>query len=129
MCSNGENELGFRSFYQNTMGIDGDGLTEGDAFGIIGDTSTPQGGGGGGAAPHGAQYYMMEDTDGYAFAMLDAVGIAGTRNATLSFWLKVAATTWEYTDLIRISVDDEDPAGARARLRSLDIAPLETSRS
>ena len=101
MCSNGESEIGFATFYQATIGLEGDGLTEGDAFGIIGDTSTPQGGGGGGAAPHGTQYYMMEDTDGYAYATLDPVELAGARNATLAFWLKVAQTTWEYSDLLK----------------------------
>ena len=53
-CTRGLMELGFRSFYVNSLGTaatPADGLTDGDAFGVIGDITTPQGGGGGGAAP------------------------------------------------------------------------------
>ena len=58
-CTRGLMELGFASFYVNSLGtvlMPADGLTDGDAFGVVGDTSTPQGGGGGGVAPHVQQF-------------------------------------------------------------------------
>ena len=64
------NELGFRSYYENTRHIPASqtynrpGMGDGAKFGVIGDTSTEQAGdnGQGGLAPHGHQYFMMEDT-------------------------------------------------------------------
>ena len=67
-CTRGSgSELGFRTYYTNTMDQPATGgLADGDVIGVIGDVTTPQRGdyGQGGKAPHGSQYYAMQDTGG-----------------------------------------------------------------
>ena len=103
MCSNGQDELGFQSYYIATGGY---GLTDGDQFGVVGDMSTPMGGGGAGMAPHGSQYFIMQDTDGYAFVVLDAVSLEGIDHLELDVWVYITSATWEYTDSVKIWAAD-----------------------
>jgi hypothetical protein len=103
MCSNGQDELGFQSYYIATGGY---GLTDGDQFGVVGDLSTPMGGGGAGMAPHGSQYFIMQDTDGYAFVVLDAVSLEGVDHLELDVWVYITSATWEYTDSVKIWAAD-----------------------
>ena len=103
MCSNGQDELGFQSYYIATGGF---GLTDGDQFGVVGDMSTPMGGGGAGMAPHGDQYFIMQDTDGYAFVVLDAVSLEGMDHLELDVWVYITSATWEYTDSVKIWAAD-----------------------
>ena len=88
-------------------GTHGDGLTDGDAFGVVGDSTLAGagGGGGGGRAPHGVQYFMMEDSDGFAYVKLDAVPLGGrVTQARASAWVYLADTVWERSDSVRVWV-------------------------
>ena len=102
-CSNGGAELGFKSYYIATGGY---GLTDGDRFGVVGDSTTAMQGGGAGMAPHGNQYFIMEDTDGYAFVVLDSIGLTGLDHVELTFWMLIDQATWEYTDSVRVWAAD-----------------------
>ena len=57
---------------------------------------------GAGLAPHGQQYFRMQDTDGYAFVVLDALGLAGLDHLELDVWVHIGDATWEYTDSVKI---------------------------
>ena len=103
MCSNGQDELGFQSYYLATGGF---GLTDGDQFGVVGDMSTPMGGGGAGMAPHGSQFFIMQDTDGYAFVVLDAVSVTEIDHLELEVMVYITQSTWEYTDSVKIWAAD-----------------------
>jgi hypothetical protein len=102
-CTLGSSELGFQSYYMATGGY---GLTDGDRFGVVGDASTLMGGGGAGTAPHGQQYFLMEDTDGFVFVVLDSVAVAAFDHIELTFWMLIDQATWEYTDSVKVWVAD-----------------------
>ena len=43
---------------------------------------------------------MLADTDGFAYVKLDTVDLQGGRNASVSCWIHVEATSWESDDSI-----------------------------
>lgn len=111
-CSRGEKqELGFTSMFRQINKYF-DGLTDGDVFGVLGDISTQSASGQygaslvkeGGAAPHGSQYFIMSDTDGYTWSTLTAVNIAKYLGPRVSAWFRIADTAWETQDKVRIWV-------------------------
>jgi len=64
------------------------------------------GGGGAGMAPHGSQYFIMQDTDGYAFVVLDAVSVTEIDHLELEVMVYITQSTWEYTDSVKIWAAD-----------------------
>jgi len=109
-CSSGNNELGFRSFIQ-TAGMT-TGLTDGDKFGVIGDTTTSMNGdnGQGGLAPDGSQYFMISDTDAFVHIHIDAVRVVDYVNVKMGCWVHVESTAWETSDRLRVWVTEENLA-------------------
>ena len=104
-CSHGSAELGFRTYYTNPNRQTQDGgLADGDAIGVIGDTTTSMQGnlGQGAKAPHGSQYYMLEDTGGFAYVQMDPVSIADYINVSMAAWVHVESTDWETTNMIKV---------------------------
>ena len=106
-CSSGNNELGFRSFIQ-TAGMT-TGLTDGDKFGVIGDTTTSMNGdnGQGGLAPDGSQYFMISDTDAFVHIHIDAVRVVDYVNVKMGCWVHVESTAWETSDRLRVWASEE----------------------
>ena len=104
-------ELGFRSFLQ-TLGM-GTGLTDGDKFGVIGDTTTPMNGdnGQGGLAPHGSQYFMISDTDAFVHVQIDRVRVVDYTNVMMGCWVHLESTTWEDDDRFAVWVTEESVEG------------------
>eukprot|EP01048_Picozoa_sp_COSAG05_P012945 COSAG05_NODE_1335_length_5149_cov_4.388515_2_plen_1183_part_01 len=108
-CSEGSAELGFRSFYINTLSSAASGpLMGGSDIGVVGDSRTPSGGGGGGVAPDGSQYYMLEGVNGFVYVSLDSVDISGYSDPTFHCWVHVESSSWEPADLLKVWVADQD---------------------
>jgi hypothetical protein len=139
--ASGNEEIGFISYYVPNPYVDGTGVADGDSIGVIGDDSTVVGGGGGGNAPHGTQYYIMQDTDGFVFVMLDTIELRGLDFMVFSCWSEVQDATWEQDDSIKIWIVDatgeeetvykdydmDDQAEAVWVEHTADISHLQTS--
>eukprot|EP01048_Picozoa_sp_COSAG05_P015644 COSAG05_NODE_1907_length_3849_cov_4.846133_2_plen_742_part_01 len=109
-CARGSgSELGFRTYYTNTMDQPATGgLADGDVIGVIGDVTTPQRGdyGQGGKAPHGSQYYAMEDTGGFVYVEMDPVDVSDYSDVVATAWVHIDADRWDTDDLLKIWVMD-----------------------
>jgi hypothetical protein len=92
-------ELGFATFWQGSPTEIG--FRDGNFIGVVGDDTTLAMSGGG-AAPHGSQYYMLADTDGFAYVRMDSVQLSGAKHASISCWVHVESTSWEADDYIRL---------------------------
>ena len=118
-CTNGYGELGFRTWYLNTLDQSHrGGLCNGAEIGVIGDSSTSQGGAGGGVAPDGEQYFFLEDTHGFVYVALETVSVSAYRDVVVSIYVHVESSTWEPTDILRTWVADS-PTGAELSLLSV----------
>lgn len=143
-CSNGTSsrELGFRTFYVNTRGPYATqhgsyydrtpGMGDGAVLGVIGDTSTPMRGdyGQGGVAPHGAQYFAVEDTDGFVYVEMDPVVVSAYKHVQMAGWAQVEGTYWQSNDHVKIWASDENsPPNNKLEVVLLDVYDLDDSKN
>ena len=97
------------------------GSADGDALGVIGDSTTNQEGGGGGAATDGTQFFMMEDTDGLLHVETDEISLAGLDVATLDVDVHIESTSWESRDYVRVWAEDTGPMDDVVLLEAMDL--------
>jgi hypothetical protein len=115
-------ELGFITFWADTIG--GVGFSDGNVVGVVRDDTVAQAPTGGGAAPHGSQYYMLADTDGFAYVDIDPVPLVGAVSAHVSCWVHAEATSWEESDYIKVWATTGDGVET-ILLHSTDIDSLD----
>ena len=117
-------ELGFRTFYHSNDPDEG--MAAGAKIGVIGDISTPQRGdySQGGPAPHGSQYYMIEDSDGFVYVEIDIVDVSDYTGVEMSGWAHIESATWEDTDQVKMWATDVDTGVETVLMEgtNLDIA-------
>jgi len=103
--------LGFSSFFTPTRSSTVPGLTDGDSFGVAGNTKISDEFGLN--APQGSQAFIFEDTDGLASLIFDRVDLTGTTSPSVNFKYKVAGTSYESEDVARVKliVDQCSAAG------------------
>ncbi len=94
--TSGGNEMGFSSYYYNTLNDTG--LTDGDFVGVTDFTNTV------GYFPDGVQGFQMSDIDGYMVTTFDEVDLSGHAAVKVSIQYYINETGWESADFLKIWV-------------------------
>ena len=106
-----KDELGFTTTYWRTTqsskcglgsgkGYDC-GLTQPKRVGVIGD-STFSSSGSDTLAPHGHQFFVLGDTDGFVFVTIDPVDASEANKVDVHGWARLAVASWESKDSVRL---------------------------
>ena len=116
-------ELGFRTFYTRTDMTSTAGMAGGAKLGVIGDQSTTMRGDSnqGKYAPDGAQYYVMEDTDGFVYVEIDVVSVSDYTQVVAHGWVIAARTSWEDSDLLKMWASDPVSGQEAIMLEETDL--------
>jgi hypothetical protein len=72
-------------------------------------------------AQHGTQMYVMEDTDGFAYVLMDPVAVADYAEVTMSGWVYTSPAAWNDHDLTRVWAVDGGAGGELELLLRRDV--------
>eukprot|EP01049_Picozoa_sp_SAG25_P001219 SAG25_NODE_49_length_18832_cov_5.265841_1_plen_3791_part_10 len=127
-CLHGKLELGFSTFYQNTQnGFFNQGMFDGAMIGVISNRGNPwkhlhyqysystdkyamP------LPPHGQQYYVLADTDGFAYVEIDPISIQEYRSVELRAWVRISSSSegmgWSRADKLKVWAKPAQERGA-----------------